>query len=388
MELILTHATSYQALYTLGSSCVNANLAIQAWAEELPKSATEILWRGHVKDAERWVHFHGRPVLLYCTLSCSGSGSQPTNQMTDTVWKWCGHKNHAGGHWIPTHRMEFQSQGRLRITSSDKDAVEGSDQDSDLGEDGSWAVGSTDEYGAVSSIRVTWGLEVWNCKFSSFFSMQCTSDGGTTAACFAEQHKQHHQPRTYISLQHENTATFPPGGTVTGSLVSTSFHKVRLDPQTSKIYCPDFRFTTSTGSAVVVGGNGTLRSDVTHAMYGFAQNSCGTADATAVVDLRGTPFSVRADWGYFGYSGQGTSYKTQNLQRVDITGGGYQGGCGPNSDNSTLSNGGANDQWVQCADSNPDSFRIQVGLQCDGVIDEATPASKYEATPASMYYSS
>lgn len=172
-------------------------------------------------------------------------------------------------------------------------------------------------------------------------------------------------PKGYLTLARtgpwDNYSLFNAGGTASGTDVITVFEKIRLVMPTRmgeapRIICPDFTFSRSSGSVVVTGGNGTLRTNFEHAAYGVAQNSNGERTSHAGMDLRGTPFAVMCDFRAFGWSSTALATITHHRQVVKLEGGGYQGGCGPpdaiNAHNRVL-NGRVEAYWEKCPQTIP-----------------------------------
>ncbi len=104
-------------------------------------------------------------------------------------------------------------------------------------------------------------------------------------------------PKEYLTLAQTgpgiNTGSYAAGGPATGTTVTTTFTKVRLDPATLTVDIGDLFFATSTGSLThpdALLGNPT----VTSMPYGTAMacNDGDGPDGTSNIDLRGTPFAV------------------------------------------------------------------------------------------------
>jgi hypothetical protein len=104
--------------------------------------------------------------------------------------------------------------------------------------------------------------------------------------------------------------------------VITVFTKLRFDPNTLKVHTGDFTYSTSQG--YVGHHNG---SNPRQMPYGTAWGceSPNNADASARIDLTGTPFAVDDQWVTSGYMAAGRANLSANNQIVDIVGGGYCG---------------------------------------------------------------
>ena len=124
-----------------------------------------------------------------------------------------------------------------------------------------------------------------------------------------------------------NFGSYAAGGAATGSTVTTSFTKVRLDPATLIVDIGDRRFATSSGNLVHPDSGGS--SVVTSMPYATAMGcEAGVANGTANINLQGTPFAVDDT---FGIDDLGTGSATFSAldQVVDLTGGGFCGWTAP-----------------------------------------------------------
>jgi hypothetical protein len=135
-------------------------------------------------------------------------------------------------------------------------------------------------------------------------------------------------PREYLTLTGGNTARYVAGGASLGTDVTTTYAKVRIDPATLKLDVNDRLFAASQG-AIDHAHSGVIATSVA---LGAAIDCVGSgaANATASIDLTGTPFALTgaAAFALVGTAALGTVAVTANNQRAAITGGGF---CGWNA---------------------------------------------------------
>jgi hypothetical protein len=122
-----------------------------------------------------------------------------------------------------------------------------------------------------------------------------------------------------------NTGQYAAGGAASGTTVTSSFEKLRLDPANLTVDIGDRRFATSTGSLIHPDSGGNQA--VSSMSYATAMG-CGATGA-ANVDLRGTPFAVDDSFtpGSLGFGGATFS---EADQVVNVTGNGNCGWVSPN----------------------------------------------------------
>jgi GON domain len=136
-------------------------------------------------------------------------------------------------------------------------------------------------------------------------------------------------PREYIDLTSTgpgaNFSQYTAGGASPGKNVTTTFKKLRVNPDNLTVDIGDLTFAWSTGALKHSG-----KTLVTSMPYGVAM-SCTkpqAANGVANIDLRWTPFQVNSTFTVGGYLAKGSAVVTQNYQLVNLTGGGY---CGWNA---------------------------------------------------------
>lgn len=137
-------------------------------------------------------------------------------------------------------------------------------------------------------------------------------------------------PTEYVDLDtsgDRNFSQYTAGGASGGASVRTVYDKVRLDPVTLRVNVDDRTFASSSG--IVYHGN-VWENAVTWMPFGSAMSCLGGWDSSGLgnVDLTGTPYYVDSAFYPNGFLAAGSSTFSEDLQTVDITGGGY---CGWNS---------------------------------------------------------
>jgi len=318
------------------------------WVRSLPTTASELRFRGY-GDGCYWLRVQGRPVQLQCT----GLGAPSEDDqgpiavaMPGSRWNFCCEKSNRGGagsgwHWHVTHQLHFEAEGKLSVWRED-DSVGN-------GEEGGWS-----ESAAGLSIRFS----------DRSFLLQRMVHGdamyGETCAGFLLSAPAVPRPAAYLPLARPNFSTLPKGGTVHGQTIRTDFDAVRLLLPEMRIYCADFTFTRTQGSAYIVGSNGSCRTDYAHSLFGFAQGSCGP-NAFARIDLRGTPFSVDCKFLPTGCNPRGAAKHSSNGQVVLVAGTGGQGACAPTKP-------GTQEAQYPCLDDGHADVLWQKG--CRGKVDE------------------
>ena len=126
-----------------------------------------------------------------------------------------------------------------------------------------------------------------------------------------------------------NFGSYKAGGAANGTDVVTGFTKVRINPANLTVDIGDRLFATSSGTLTHPDGGGS--SVVTSMSYATAMGCDGTANGSANIDLRGTPFAVD-DTFIPGDADVGASAFTFQNQVVNITGGGFCGWNSPDPD--------------------------------------------------------
>ncbi len=135
-------------------------------------------------------------------------------------------------------------------------------------------------------------------------------------------------PMEYLTLTvpTENTGQYQSGGASSGTTVTTTYQKVRLDPVTLTINASDQSFATSIGSLTHSNSNMT----VTAMPLGVAMSCIRTNDTSgqARINIVGTNFYVSAG---FAAGGSGAGIVADNVvitdaqQKIVLKGGGYCG---------------------------------------------------------------
>jgi hypothetical protein len=125
-----------------------------------------------------------------------------------------------------------------------------------------------------------------------------------------------------------NVGQYAAGGEATGSTVTTSFTKLRLNPADLTVDVGDLTFATSVGG--LNHPDAGLGNPLVEAMpYATAMGCAGAvANASANIDLQGTPFAVD-DTFVFDDPGIGSATFSALDQVVSITGGGFCGWTAP-----------------------------------------------------------
>jgi hypothetical protein len=119
-----------------------------------------------------------------------------------------------------------------------------------------------------------------------------------------------------------NYGQYAAGGAASGTTVTTSYTKIRLNPANLTVDINDTRFATTAGGPLThpdAGGDVT----VIEMPYATAMGCDGTANGTANINLQGTPFAVNETFHRDDPIGGATL--SQLDQVADLTGG---GGCG------------------------------------------------------------
>jgi hypothetical protein len=125
-----------------------------------------------------------------------------------------------------------------------------------------------------------------------------------------------------------NFGQYAAGGAATGSTVTTSFTKIRLDPATLTVDIGDRTFATNSGGPLTHPDSGGS-SVVTSMPYATAMGcQAGVANGTANIDLQGTPFAIDDTFSTAAL-GVGSATFSALDQVVDLTGGGNCGWTAP-----------------------------------------------------------
>ena len=162
------------------------------------------------------------------------------------------------------------------------------------------------------------------------------------------------RPTEFLSLRDasDNLSYFPAGGAARGSVVVSSFRKLRICPWTLRVKTDDFTFATSGGRLVQSYWNGARRLDVSEVPFATARDAAfhatggrGTPSPNrgqARIDLRGTGLAVRTDqfesmgcaaFGVVAVPMDGGADLGQFVQpRVVLYGGGFAGRMTPIGD--------------------------------------------------------
>ena len=120
-----------------------------------------------------------------------------------------------------------------------------------------------------------------------------------------------------------NYGQYAAGGAASGTTVTTSYTKVRLDPSTPDGGRERHSFATSTAASHPPGPR---RQPIGHEMpYATAMGCDGTANGTANINLQGTPFAVDDTFHTDDPRHRGATF-SQLDQVVDLTGGGAAAG--------------------------------------------------------------
>lgn len=137
------------------------------------------------------------------------------------------------------------------------------------------------------------------------------------------------QPVDYLILpmsgEGQNFAEYVPGEGG-GTIVRTSYTRVRIDPYCLQVRVGDQTFSSSTGALM---HNDTM---VTSMPYAVAMDciSPNSSQGRANIDLRGTPFKVpQASFVGEGYMSNTSETRSEGDQVVNLTGGGYCGWLRP-----------------------------------------------------------
>jgi hypothetical protein len=148
-------------------------------------------------------------------------------------------------------------------------------------------------------------------------------------------------PKEYITLAHtgpgENYSEYAAGGASGGTSVVTQYTKIRFNPIPISLFpitfeanTADQTYATSTGALCHSGGNPPCTGGstyVTSMPYADAAGCDSSANGSANVDFRGTPFNVVNSFALGGNVPVGTTTVT-GTQVINATGGGF---CGWNS---------------------------------------------------------
>lgn len=179
-----------------------------------------------------------------------------------------------------------------------------------------------------------------NCQGAPNGDLTISPDGSSAFTVFCQDEKE------YLTLEQTggsfNFGQFTTGGVYYGQSVRTNFTRIRLDPATLLVDGSDYTFSSTTGQ--VWRGAGTI----TVSPYAVAHD-CRTdwsKAGLANIDLRGTTFAVDTTFRTGGWNPNatvtagGTTYNVpyngtivhiSGEQVVDLTGGGYCGGVGPDT---------------------------------------------------------
>ena len=158
------------------------------------------------------------------------------------------------------------------------------------------------------------------------------------------------RPTEFLSLANEGTnlSYFPCGGAALGTVLVSSFRKLRICPWTLTVKTDDYTYATSGGHLLQTYWNGQRRLEFFEVPYATARDAAGHAHSAtslsrnrgqAQIDLRGTGLAV--DTGEFMSVGCASfgrvcvptescaEPKTRVQQRVALYGGGYAGRMAP-----------------------------------------------------------
>ena len=164
------------------------------------------------------------------------------------------------------------------------------------------------------------------------------------------------RPTEFLSLANEGTnlSYFPCGGAALGTVLVSSFRKLRICPWTLTVKTDDYTYATSGGHLLQTYWNGQRRLEFFEVPYATARDAAGHAHSAtslsrnrgqAQIDLRGTGLAV--DTGEFMSVGCASfgrvcvptescaEPKTRVQQRVALYGGGYAGRMAAEQDRTT-----------------------------------------------------
>jgi hypothetical protein len=135
-------------------------------------------------------------------------------------------------------------------------------------------------------------------------------------------------PKEYLSLVNtgtdQNFSQYTVGGYATGTSVRTNYTRIRVDPVTLKVNVSDQTYSSSTGTL-------SQAAVVTSMPYAVAMDCLTSFSSTGLgnVDLRGTPFTIKAN--AFNVAGNaqggGATLAASGSQIAMLTGGGLCGWC-------------------------------------------------------------
>jgi hypothetical protein len=134
-------------------------------------------------------------------------------------------------------------------------------------------------------------------------------------------------PKEYLPLVFvlgdHNFSQYTAGGSSPGSNVRTSYLRLRIDPATLMVDIGDQAFSVSHGSLTH-----SFQDSVTSMPFGVAMSCDGSASGLADIDLRGTPFTIGAQFAAVGWGSSGTATVDASAMQATLNGG---GGCGWNA---------------------------------------------------------
>jgi len=161
------------------------------------------------------------------------------------------------------------------------------------------------------------------------------------------------RPTEFVSLRNPSTnlSYFPPGGAARGTVLVSSFSKLRICPWSLTVKTDDFTFATSAGEVLQSYWNGRRTLQLSELPFATARDAAGHGGATspnrgqAQIDLRGTGLGVRVDgftplgcaaFGVVAVPVEGCADARSLVQpRVALYGGGFAGRMTPTGDRTT-----------------------------------------------------
>jgi len=131
------------------------------------------------------------------------------------------------------------------------------------------------------------------------------------------------EPKEYLTLNYTNRSGMSAGGYYKGSDVTTTWKKIRINPDTLKVNMHDLTHADTSGSITFKNAKGVVEWTRNYAPYGFPSNGNSKGpnkNSYAVIDLRGTPFAVHRDvkWDIHGVRKTGQAVSDEYRQVWEI----------------------------------------------------------------------